>query len=74
MATPATGLCMLMPMDTKIESVAILNLKPSWLDVVTSVFDGTGNLKCIGTILEIKKIFLLKPIPVRDWNTSHNGT
>ena len=54
MATPAAGLCMLMPMDTKMESVAVWNLKPSWLDVVTSVFDGAGKLKRIGTILEIK--------------------
>ena len=42
-AAPATGLCMLMPMDTKMESVAVWNLKPSWLDVITSISDGTGQ-------------------------------
>ena len=42
-------------MDTKMDSVAVWNLKPSWLNVVTSVFDGIEKLQRICTILEMKK-------------------
>ena len=35
-------------------------------------FDGTGKVKCIGALLE--KMARVIPVPVREWDTSHNGT